>query len=172
MESLPATDANGQPVIFPVITKRTLETLEPSLSGAHPLAANLGNRVRLTGYDLAPDTIHPGEAITPTLYWQSTAPLDRDYTVFIHLRDAAGRVVAQTDTPPLQNFYPTSAWQPGEILNDTHQIDLPAGLAPGRYRLVAGLFDPATGQRLPVEDANGQDAGNELEIAEVQVTPP
>lgn len=172
MEPLPATDANGKPVVFAILAKRTLDTPAPTLAGAHPVAANLGNRVRLTGYDLAPDTIRAGQPITPTLYWQSVAPLDRDLSVFIHLRDKDNRTVAQADGPPLANFYPTSAWQPGEILNDSHQVDLPADLAPGRYLLVAGLVDPQTGERLPVEDGAGQDSGNEVKIAELQVVAP
>jgi hypothetical protein len=37
-------------------------------------------------------------------------------------------------------FTPTTRWQAGEILRDRHTVPLPAGLSPGEYRLVAGLY--------------------------------
>jgi hypothetical protein len=171
LETLAATDAEGHPVILPVLTKRTLDPPLRTLAGVHPLDANLGDRVRLTGYDLAGDVIRPGQEITTTLYWRSTAALDTDYTVFVHFRDANGQTVAQADVPPLQGFYPTAAWKPGVIMDDTQRIVLPDDLKPGRYRIVAGLFDSKSGQRLPVLDAASKEAGNEVLVAEVEVAP-
>jgi hypothetical protein len=96
-----------------------------------------------------------------TLYWQSLAPVDADYVVFVHLVDAGGEIVAQGDGPPLDGVYPTSYWRPGEVLADGHL--LAAGPA-GSYRLLVGLYtlpqdqgDP--GSRLPV--TAGPDAGSD-----------
>ncbi|MGE5602541.1 MAG: hypothetical protein ACM30E_05795, partial [Nitrososphaerales archaeon] len=170
-EKLPATNAEGQPVIFPILTRLRLQTPTQSLVGSHPLDANLGNRVRLTGYDLAQETIRPGQEITTTLYWQPTVPLETDYTVFVHFRNENGQTIAQVDAPPLQGFYPATAWKPGEILNDTQRIVLPNDLKPGRYRIITGLVDPRSGRRLPILDATSQEAGNEVLVAEVRVAP-
>ena len=104
-----------------------------------------------------------------TLYWQATAPLDAELKAFVHLRDQENRTVAQVDAAPLQGFYPTTVWQPGEILNDTQRLALPDDLKPGRYRMVAGLYDAKTGQRLSVLDAAGKPAGNEVDVATVEV---
>ena len=104
-----------------------------------------------------------------TLYWQATAPLDADLKTFVHLRDEGNGTVAQVDAAPLLGFYPTTAWQPGEILNDTQRLALPDDLKPGKYRIVAGLYDAKTGQRLSVLDAAGKPAGNEVGIATVEV---
>jgi hypothetical protein len=168
-EKLPATDGQGKPVVFPLLTKLALDAPAPTLTGAHKLAANLDGRVRLTGYDLASDRIRPGQEMTVTLYWQATAPLDADYKTFVHLRDEGNQTAAQVDAAPLQGFYPTSAWQPGEILNDTQRLTLPGDLKPGNYRIFAGLYDAKTGQRLSVLDAAGKPAGNEVGIATVDV---
>jgi hypothetical protein len=170
-EKLPATDVQGRPVVFPILTKLALDTAGPTLAGVHPLAANLDGRVRLTGYDLAGDRIRPGQEMTVTLYWQATAPLDADFKTFVHLRDEENRSVAQVDAAPLQGFYPTTAWQPGEILNDTQRLVLPRDLKPGSYRIFAGLVDAKTGQRLSVLDAAGKPEGNEVGIATVAVAP-
>jgi len=173
-EKLPATDAQGKPVVFPILTKLALDAPAPTLTGAHPLAANLDGRVRLTGYDLpsdrlSADRIRAGQEMTVTLYWQATAPLEADLKTFVHLRDEENRPVAQVDAAPLQGFYPTTAWQPGEILNDTQRLILPGDLKPGSYRIIAGLYDAKTGQRLSVLDAAGKQAGNEVGIATVEV---
>jgi hypothetical protein len=173
-EKLSATDAQGKPVVFPLLTKLALDTPAPTWAGAHPLDANLDGRVRLTSYDLPSDReavapIRAGQEMTVTLYWQATAPLDADYTTFVHLRDEGNQTAAQVDAAPLQGFYPTSAWQPGEILNDTQRLTLPGDLRPGNYRIVAGLYDAKTGQRLSVLDAAGKPAGNEVAIATVEV---
>ena len=60
-EKLPATDSQGKPVVFPILTKLGLDAPAPTLTGAHPLAANLDGRVRLTSYDLASES-HSGRA--------------------------------------------------------------------------------------------------------------
>ena len=171
-EKLTATDKNGQPVIFPILSKLSIGSTSPALRGVHPLDANLDGHVRLTGYDLPANQVRPGQEISTTLYWQLTAPLTTDYSVFVHFRDDNDQTVAQADAPPLQGFYPTSAWKPGEILDDTQQFVLPNDLKPGHYRIIAGLVDPKSGQRLPVLDAASKEAGNEVFVADVDVVQP
>ncbi len=108
------------------------------------------------GYDLAEaawDNCQQSAAncqLSITLYWRSESPLTVDYTTFVHLRNAAGETVAQKDQPPLDGAYPTSLWDPGEIIADKITVPLPAELSTGTYRLVAGLYDFYMGQRLPV----------------------
>ncbi|MBM3135544.1 MAG: glycosyltransferase family 39 protein [Chloroflexi bacterium] len=110
--------------------------------------ALLGNSVeRPAGAGLI---LSPGQAITVTLLWQAKQPVGEDYTVFVHLLDRAGRRWAQHDAQPLGNLYPTSRWATGEMVRDSHPLNLPADLPPGRYFLQVGLYRPATGARLPV----------------------
>jgi len=86
-----------------------------------------------------------------TLYWQVNAPLAADYTTFFHLRDASNQNVTQKDSPPASGRYPTSLWDPGEIIVD--QMMLPvAQVPPGEYTPVVGLYNFATGNRLPVAE--------------------
>ena len=104
-------------------------------------------------------------SITLKLYWQSEAPLPTDYTTFVHLRNAAGETVAQKDQPPLEGAYPTSLWDPGEIIADEVTIPLPEELPSGEYSLVVGLYDLTTGLRLPVPDT----ADNSLRLTTIEV---
>ena len=91
------------------------------------------------------------------LDWTTTEAIPSDYTVFVHLFDAAGNKVAQGDAPPRDGSWPTSRWRPGELVSSTHSLPLPPDLPAGQYTLGAGMYDPATGERLFAYDA----AGNE-----------
>jgi len=91
-----------------------------------------------------------------TLTWQLAAPVTADVSAFMHLRDAAGHNVAQADGQPVWfGPRPFSAWTPGQPGADRRNLELPAGLEPGLYKLVVGIYDPVTGERLPL--ASGGD---------------
>jgi hypothetical protein len=100
---------------------------------------------RLVGYDL---TGPADGSLALTLYWQATGTTDRAYTVFVHLRDAAGVTRGFGDSEPAGGRFPTTSWLPGEYLTDPHRVAIAADAPAGRYRLVIGLYDPATGRRL------------------------
>ncbi len=127
----------------------------------HPAGAVFGGAARLLGYSLEPASARPGEAVKLTLYWQVLAPLDRDYTVFTHLLDGHnpktnGPVWAGHDGQPDGGHYPTTVWQPGEVILDLHPLSVPADAPPGEYRLEVGLYLLETMARLPATDAAGQ----------------
>ena len=170
MERPEAVDSAGQPVVFPVLAKLALDVPTMTWLPTYPLDANLDNHVKLIGFDAETQNVHPGHSWPVTLYWQSMGPLDKNYTVFVHLVDATGATIAQADGPPLQEFYPTSAWASGEILNDTHTVALPDDIAPGQYRLFVGLYDPVSGYRLPVLDEAGNMQDNQVFVTGVDVT--
>ncbi len=85
------------------------------------------------------------------LYWEALAAVPGDYTVFVHIVDEAGSIIAQVDGPPRSGQYPTWVWEAGEIIEDFRQVDLPVGA----HRILVGLYEPATGERIPV--FNGED---------------
>lgn len=93
----------------------------------------------------------PGD-LGVTLLWEAYAPVDRDYSVFVHVVDAAGQTVAQSDGWPGCGAEATHAWAVGAVHVDPRVVDLPEPLPPGRYTVRAGLYDPATGERLPARE--------------------
>ena len=115
-----------------------------------PLGARFGEVLTLEGYTWQ---VERG-VVSMTLCWSTDAYLNSDYTVFVHLvaSDDGGRVLAQGDAPPLGGRWPTSLWLPGVALDDVHTIPLPSDLPSGTYRLLVGLYDPATGDRLRLPD--------------------
>jgi len=105
-----------------------------------PRSVDFGGAIRLTGYDLAPARLRGGGRIQVTLYWQPLHPLEVDYSTFVHLVDADGVVIGASDHRPGGVYYPTSLWQPGEILRDTHTVTLTADLGRPPYAIETGLY--------------------------------
>ena len=94
------------------------------------------------------------DALDVTLYWQSLAPTTVDYTVFVHLDADNQELAGQHDGWPCAGAYPTTRWQPGEIVVDHRQIMLPAERETSHYGLCVGLYNLSTLQRLPITDAD------------------
>lgn len=151
-------------------------TRRPDLQ--HPQAAAFGPvespLIHLLGYDLAPDPAQKSDfsersdfsnVLRLTLYWQAAGPVDHSYKVFNQLLAADGSVVAQDDAVPGLGAYPTQLWQPGETMESSFVLPLPADLSPGPYRLITGFYDETSGVRLPL--ANGDD---HVELATVDVS--
>ena len=121
-----------------------------------PLDYRLGSAISLTGYLLYPTNLKPGEKLYVVLRWQTAAQLDQDYTIFAHVLDASGNRVAQRDSMPRDNSFPTSRWPVNQPIEELRAISLPKDLAAGEYRLYTGMYLYQTGERLPVTGPNGE----------------
>jgi 4-amino-4-deoxy-L-arabinose transferase-like glycosyltransferase len=147
----PMTEAGVelQPVVLGQVKVRGPQSLvaEPT-----PLrnAVDLGGQIRLMNAEVAPSSVMAGEPLTVTLQWRARRVPAADYTVFVHLRNAGGKTVAQADSPPQTGAYPTTFWDVGETIVDDHVLLIPADLPGGAYTLVVGLYRLDTGERLPV----------------------
>ncbi|MCC6166221.1 MAG: DUF2079 domain-containing protein [Caldilineaceae bacterium] len=121
---------------------------------AVPLDVRFGPSLALEGVTL-PATAQAGALLPFTVFWRTDAPVEQDYTAFVHLLDAAGSTAAQIDWQPRDALgpLPTSAWLPGHRVVDVQTLRLPDELAPGVYRLIAGLYDWRDGARLPAQGA-------------------
>ncbi|MDH7487173.1 MAG: DUF2723 domain-containing protein [Anaerolineae bacterium] len=128
--------------------------------GLTPAGMSFGGVARLAGYAIRPAEVAPCPALTVTLYWQALAETDISYSVFVHLTDGEGQIVAQHDGPPAGGTLRTSLWVPGEVITDPHSLSIPGDMAPGEYVLRLGLYDPRTMQRLQVTAADGTPLGD------------
>jgi hypothetical protein len=116
----------------------------------YPYAADWSGHVTLAGYD----ALQSSQAISMTLYWRAgdvpvTGPLKR----FVHVTAADGSIIAQSDVNFEVEGVPAAFWQARECLLDQVSLTLP----PGRpaAMIYAGLYDPVTGARLPVQLTGG-----------------
>jgi hypothetical protein len=117
------------------------------ISPAHPLNLSFEYGITLLGIDSGPNGAF-------TLYWQAEQPIPGDYTVFAHLLDGSGTPVAQNDSPPLNNNWPTSAWVLGLTFADPRQFDV-TGLRPGQYTVRLGFYEPTSSARITAFQPDG-----------------
>jgi len=127
------------------------ETGVDETTSDHIVAVDWQDGIRLQSVSLpAVMAFVPGDALTVGLHWWAEqAPL-HDWTLFVHLLDEAGEIVAQQDQRPFAGRFPTTSWQVGEQLSEQIQIPLPPDLPAGAYGLRIGFYDE--NGRLPLLD--------------------
>jgi hypothetical protein len=122
--------------------------------------------IKLLGYDLASDSVLPGDEVTIILHWQTTQELSIDYTSYVHLVNSNGQGVSQSDHKPGGDFYPSSYWQIGETLRDHHALSIPIDAPAGLYHLWVGMYyQPEPGSIVSM--GNGEEIGQLTVSAEM-----
>jgi hypothetical protein len=150
--SLPA---NPQPVDRLYLGQLRVTDPAEGQPPSHPFAARLGDQIHLLGYDLSAEHLTAGQPLRLALHWQASGRPAADYTVFTQLLGPDGQVWAQFDNQPQAGRYPTSAWAIQTKIVDRYELKLKEGAPPGDYRLLVGMYDLASGQRLPAVAADG-----------------
>jgi hypothetical protein len=170
LEPLPVTPLTGGDAAMPAnawdVALLQIGVQAPAASPLEDIFL-FGDHIALHGADWPAQTAR-GDTARISLQWEGGAPDPRNYTVFIHLVNAAGELAAQQDQMPLNGFAPTHLWTTGLRLEDVHEVTLPEDLPAGRYAIRVGLYDGAG--RLPVTQA-GARVGDYAELGYMEVTP-
>ena len=143
----------GQGALLEVITfhndhdvlSEAVVPLTPAATPEHVLDVPLEQGITVRGYSLS---ANDGQSLTLRLFWGASGPTSVPYTVFAHLVDDQGRLIAQHDSPPDGGLKSTTAWLKGEVIDDRLTIALPPGVSLENCHLEIGLYDPVTGRRL------------------------
>ncbi len=151
------------------VPAQSVATITPT----YPISIVWGSSIHLSGYDVNGTPFHSGDVVHLTLYYQGNAPMEMDYTAFVHLlgpqNPASGNPMwAQDDSEPCRTFYPTSQWKAGEILKDTITLQLPPDMPPGPYTLTIGFYIFPTMERLAVTYGEAQDNVAVLGVVQVE----
>lgn len=146
----------------------------------HPVSwweERLGTRVYLRAaapylvqIDTQPERVPVGEDVTALEHalrceagsiilevaWYAPIRPDRDLSVFVHLLDADGNLIAQGDqSAPVYGWRPLTTWEVGEVVRDMYVLPRLAGAQTIRYglyqRLASGEFQNALEMEMPVE---------------------
>lgn len=121
-------------------------------------------RIINLGYGVSQDYYRAGDIASVTLFWQARATTQTSYTISLHIQDANGRLLVQSDALPVNGARPTTDWKPDEVIEDRREINLPSILAPGQYILTVGVYDANTGTRLDTSDGK-----NELTLMTLEI---
>ncbi len=140
----------GGQVFATVYTTDTVQVLPVGvLSETLPLTPGLANFDRAVSLrDAAATRAEDGWRVD--LLWRVNQPLPPDVTVFVHVLDANGQLIAQADGDPLANTYAFAQWPPGSVVRDIRVIGVnhPAAVQ-------VGLYHRATGERLLAASESG-----------------
>jgi hypothetical protein len=137
----------------------------------HPTAYRLGDSIEMVGWDVTPDGVplRPGSMLDISTQWKAVGPLEADFKIGMYLITPEGAVAAQDDSFPLNGFWPTGAWQPGDVVRHNIALALPADLRPGFYEVWALMYSPPSGPRLQAQDANGTTIRDHIVLLTVEV---
>lgn len=140
----------GKPVSVVPIARVKIAFPAPSpeeLRKSTPLGARVGDNFALSSYAL--DVDRAARRVHVALYWQNISKSQNDYTVFVHVLDSSGRVIAQIDREPRDGNYPTSMWDAQEIIKDEYDLTIPAA-ASAPLSIEIGMYAQPSLKRLPV----------------------
>jgi hypothetical protein len=103
-----------------------------------------------------------GERLGVVLQWTPVAPMP-PLSVFVHLVDGSGRIVAQSDGEPAGGARPTTGWRAGEVIVEVRELVLPPGADLGNVEIRIGLYN-SSGSRMLV---SGRQAEGAAVVAEL-----
>ena len=126
------------------------------VTDVEPTSARFGEQIELTGIRLSfsgeehgEPRIRPGDIVQVQSRWKAFCQVPRDYTLFFQALDEKDHLAGQRDVSPVAA---TSTWRPGDTQVDRQGAFILPGTPPGRYRLILGMYEPDTGQRLPLTE--------------------
>lgn len=141
----------------------------------HQTAYQLGENIRLIGYDLNGETFRPGDRVEVRVYWYTTGAISYGYSSFVHI-STGGPPAGQADKLNPAGL-PTKTWESGGFIRDDYVIELPHEMAAGTYSVYVGLYTCDTrplgecgnGERLMVTDGSGVVVGDAVLLAQLKV---
>ena len=107
------------------------------------------NGLALAGYEMTrpSEGFIPSEGLGVNTYWRVTGPITPPLTVFVHLLDAQGNIVAQDDS-----FGAAARMlEAGDVIVQRHSLKSEQPIPPGAYQLAVGLYNPDTLNRFKTE---------------------
>jgi hypothetical protein len=120
----------------------------------HTVKADFAGLISLPAYEALEGK---DGSLSLVLYWRCLERVEKDYTVFVHLLDAEGNIVAQGDSPPVEGHYPTTMWTVGEIVRDEHPLVGPSEAMARGVRFAVGWYSAQEGRLGVVTDLGGTD---------------
>jgi hypothetical protein len=163
-----ATDANGQAsedrtIVGPLKVAASTALPQPGETSASAL---FSDQLALRGYALEVTS----QQVLVRIRLQALIRPTADYTLFLHVTKPDGEIVAQVDSMPLANSYPTSIWDAGEIILTEMAVPRPSSLPDGQYEVWVGIYLWQTGERLPIVAAE-QVSEERLLLANIDWSP-
>ncbi|MEZ4272070.1 MAG: glycosyltransferase family 39 protein [Myxococcota bacterium] len=139
-------------------------------SDMQPLGALFEDKIELLGWRPVTTAVQPGASIELHFFYRCLTYLDKDWQIFAHGDEPGGRSHRlHADHYPLDGLYPTTEWQPGEIIEDVFKIDVPADYPFKFFYVWTGWYAGNTRMELKNQVPNDGDnrvRGPQIRVAE------
>lgn len=90
------------------------------------------------------------DGLQVTLLWQVTGALPADVTVFVHVLDVNGQLIAQADGDPLAGAFPLGQWPVDYAARDVRLMSVPHAAT-----VRVGVYSRSSGERLTAVSSTG-----------------
>ncbi len=142
---------------------------------AEPTSFSFRDGIQLIGYTVSDDQVNPTDDLfhPPSgwvhviLFWRlATDEGVENGAPYLHMVDSAGQIwgASLERANDAFDFYPPTRWRSGDVVRTDYDVNLNPMTPSGKYLLVAGVRDEATGQPVPL--SNGT---TEAVLATIQV---
>jgi hypothetical protein len=144
-------------------------------------SAVYGDSILLAGYD-GPVTrrlstlgktdlavVRAGDTLEYELYWQALKPVSENYHGFIHLVDASGQPLVQSDHIAGTMLNPPKLWDAYHLQPDRYRLTIPESAAGGLYWPSVGLYDFGNLARLSISDTLSNAAVADYRLSALKV---
>jgi hypothetical protein len=164
----PGPDYSLEVILYDVRTLQPLCTarvdeialMHPTVKTEYPIRHRFPQGLAIAEANVERAHLEQGENLSLTVKWAAVAPLERDYTCCVKLKDEWGEV-AQEWQEALARSYPTSRWPMNALVLSRYRLRLSHDLLPGHYHLVIVPNDALTAEEL-----------GEFDVETIEVTAP
>ena len=145
------------------------------LYGPFQARMTFGEAVELHSLTPIPSVVEAGSTVLLNLGLKALRPLDRVYSVFVHLYGdptpyEGGPLWAQGDSLVCAP-YPSVLWRTDETVVQPFKLTIPADIPAGRYLIAVGMYEAPAGARLPLNVGDDQADFFVLQEVEIKVRP-
>lgn len=127
--------------------------------------------VCLDRYEIRPEQAAPGQTVEVRLAWRVWCRPEGPGVVFVHLsRRPDQPPLATGDAPPQGGQRPILTWEPGEYVEDIHQLQVPEDLPAGRYAIFVGWYWEG-GRWRAVDPSGARYPLDAVPLGEIEVRP-
>ena len=157
-----------------------IEATPPSYLPANQSNVRFGDSIVLNGYDLEqngrpiPPSDKPlvalrGDYLEFASSWMGLQAMEKEYTGFVHLVDAKGKLLVQDDHPAGSSGNSTSQWRPSDQQLDHYELQVPREAPAGVYWPIIGVYDPDTTDLLTVQGEGGEALGDVYKLPPIKI---
>ncbi|MDJ0753456.1 MAG: phospholipid carrier-dependent glycosyltransferase [Ardenticatenaceae bacterium] len=150
-QSVDREDVNWSYQLFHWPDSPVEERLRQNSQAARPDSPVLfAETVEFMGHEMIySDLYQPGQPLDLLTFWRMSAQTENQLSIFIHLLNAEGTLVAQHDGLGVQ----VPSLNKNDEFAQLHTMTLPEDLPAGRYTLQTGLYERNSLKRLEITDS-------------------